>query len=79
MPFVARRIIQLALVLCISIMFAAAALAAGPYAVGTSCIQIDTGKIASGRSLNDYLQGNWDGDQRFYVDQILASPESTFF
>lgn len=75
----ARRIIQLALVLCFSVLFSAAAMANGPYAVGTSCIQIDTGKIAQGRSLNDYLQGNWDGDQRFYVDQILASPESSFF
>jgi hypothetical protein len=75
----ARRIIQLALILCFSVLFSATALANGPYAVGTSCIQIDTGKIAQGRSLNDYLQGNWDGDQRFYVDQILASPESSFF
>jgi hypothetical protein len=79
MQFRARRIIQLTLILSISLFYAAAALAAGPYAVGTSCIQIDTAKIASGRSLNDYLQGNWDGDQRFYVDQILANPESTFF
>jgi hypothetical protein len=79
MPISVRRTIQLALALCISLLFAASALANGPYAVGTSCIQIDTGKIAEGRSLNDYLQGNWDGDQRFYVDQILASSESSFF
>ncbi len=78
MKFRARWIFQLALILCISLFMAGATLAAGPYAVGTSCIQIDTNKIASGRSLEDYLQGNWDGNQRFYVDQILASPESSF-
>lgn len=79
MKFRARWIFQLSFILCISLFYASATMAAGTYAVGTSCIQIDTGKIASGRSLNDYTQGNWDGDQRFYVDQILASPESTFF
>jgi hypothetical protein len=74
----ARRIIQLALVLCFTVLFAATALA-GPYAVGTSCIQIDTSKVAGGRSLDDYLQGSWSGNQRFYIDQILTSPESSFF
>ena len=79
MPFSLRRSIQLGLVIGLSLVFAAAALAAGPYAVGTSCLQIDPAKIAEGRSLNDYLQGNWDGDRRFYLDQILASPESSFY
>ena len=79
MTFILRRILQPALVCCLSIIFAAAAQAAGPYAVGASCIQIDTAKIAPGRSIDDYAQGNWEGGQGYYLDQVLASPESSFF
>jgi len=78
MYFKCRRVSLVIMVLALSLFLAAPALAAGPYPVGASCIRIDTNKIASGRSLDDYLQGNYDNGQRYYLDQILSNPESSF-